>query len=79
MGESMDGFMMVFMMVNDGFHHDFHDDENDVVHTDSWRFPARHGGIEKWLLHFHGKSHLEMDDDWGYLHFRNPPHFFPFS
>ena len=22
---------------------------------------------------FHGKSHLEMDDDWGYPYFRKPP------
>ena len=25
-----------------------------------WRYP-------KWLV-YHGKSHLEMDDDWGYRH-----------
>ena len=22
---------------------------------------------------FHGKSHLEMDDNWGYPNFRKPP------
>ena len=23
---------------------------------------------------FHGKSHLEMDDDWGFPYFRKPPY-----
>ena len=23
---------------------------------------------------FHGKSHLEMDDNWGYPYFRKPPY-----
>ena len=30
-------------------------------------------GTPKWLVH-EGKSHLEMDDDWGYPYFRNPPY-----
>ena len=28
---------------------------------------------QKWVV-FKGKSHLEMDDDWGYPHFRKPPY-----
>ena len=29
--------------------------------------------LPKWGFHSHGGTHLEMDDDWGYPHFRNPP------
>ena len=32
-----------------------------------------HGGIPKMDGLFHGKSHLEMDDDWGCPYFRKPP------
>ena len=34
-------------------------------------------GFHKWLYSksvFHGQSHLQMDDDYGYPHFRKPPH-----
>ena len=30
-----------------------------------------HGGSPKWFV-CKGKSHLEMDDDWGYPYFRKP-------
>ena len=29
---------------------------------DIWGFPARHGGTQQWLV-YHGKSHLEMDEN----------------
>ena len=29
-------------------------------------------GNLKWMA-YDGKSHLEMDDDWGYPYFRKPP------
>ena len=31
-------------------------------------------GISKngWFILCHGNSHLEMDDDWGYPHFKKP-------
>ena len=32
-------------------------------------------GIPKWLV-YKGQSHLEMDDDWGYPHFRKPPYIY---
>ena len=31
------------------------------------------GPTPKWLV-YTGKSHLEMDDDWGYPYFRKPPY-----
>ena len=30
-------------------------------------------GTPKWMV-YKRKSHLEMDDDWGYLYFRKPPY-----
>ena len=33
-----------------------------------WGYPSSLDGL------FHGQSHLEMDDDWGYPYFRKPPH-----
>ena len=31
------------------------------------------GGTPQWMV-YNGKSHLEMDDDWGYSLFRKPPY-----
>ena len=31
------------------------------------------GGIPKWMV-YKGKSHLEMDKNWGYPSFRKPPY-----
>ena len=40
---------------------------------------STHGGFHKWghprsWMVYKGKSHLEMDDDWGYPYFRKPLH-----
>ena len=34
-----------------------------------------HAGTQEMVGLFQGKSHLEMDDDWGYPYLRNPPDF----
>ena len=34
---------------------------------------SNHWGIPNSWLVYKGKSHLEMDDDWGYPYFRTPP------
>ena len=30
-----------------------------------WRFPARHGGTNNWLVYFR-ENPIKVDDDWGY-------------
>ena len=31
--------------------------------------------LDRWMVYFDGKTpSFEMDDDWGYPHFRNPPY-----
>ena len=42
-----------------------HDQLNKI-----WR-ASINGGTHKWMV-YRGKSHLEMDDDWGYPHFGKP-------
>ena len=45
-----------------------------------WWIFGKNGGFLEWGYPFiagwfcKGKSHLEMDDDWGYAYFRKPPH-----
>ena len=42
------------------------------------KYEAFYGAIPKmvggFIGLFHGRSHLEMDDDWGYPCFRKPPY-----
>ena len=41
-----------------------------------WGFPCKWGVPQKWMVYFMEnpwKSQSQMDDDWGYPHFRKPP------
>ena len=45
--------------------------------ADFWpRFPARHGGYPNSWTIYNGKSHLEMDDDWGVALFWETSNFY---
>ena len=49
-------------------------DNNSNMISQKWFF-SRNGGTPSSLAGlFQGKSHLEMDENWGYPHFRKPPY-----